>query len=89
MTLEEYGFCDQGEVYEFIRDGQIEYGGRLPLNTSGGLLSESGLPGMQLVIEGVRQVRGSATLQVPGVNYSLVSNQGGTMHTHATLILGS
>jgi acetyl-CoA acetyltransferase len=76
-------------VYEFIRDGQIEYGGRLPINTSGGLLSESGLPGMQLVIEGVRQVRGSATLQVPGVNYSLVSNQGGTMHTHATLILGS
>jgi acetyl-CoA acetyltransferase len=89
MTLEDYGFCDKGEVYEFIRDGQIEYGGRLPINTSGGLLSESGLPGMQLVIEGVRQVRGSATLQVPGVNYSLVSNQGGTMHTHATLILGS
>jgi len=89
MTLEDYGFCGKGEVYEYIRDGQIEYGGRLPINTSGGLLSESGLPGMQLVIEGVRQVRGSATLQVPGVNYSLVSNQGGTMHTHATLILGS
>lgn len=89
MTLEDYGFCRKGEVYEFIRDGQIEYGGKLPINTSGGLLSETGLPGMQLVIEGVRQVRGKACLQVPGVNYSLVSNQGGTMHTHATLILGA
>jgi len=89
MTLEDYGFCKKGEVYGFIRDGQIEHGGRLPINTSGGLLSETGTPGMPLVIEAVRQVRGTANLQVPGVNYSLVSNQGGTMHTHATLILGA
>ncbi|WP_028602815.1 thiolase family protein [Ottowia thiooxydans] len=89
MTLEDYGFCRKGEVHEFVRDGQIEFGGRLPLNTSGGLLSETGLPGMQLIHEGVRQVRGTATLQVPGVRHSLVSNQGGTMHTHSTLILGA
>lgn len=89
MTLEDYGFCNKGEVYEFVRDGQIEHGGRLPINTSGGLLSETGTPGMPLIVEAVRQVRGSATLQVPNVRYSLVSNQGGTMHTHATLILGA
>ncbi|MPS28186.1 MAG: thiolase family protein [Alcaligenaceae bacterium] len=89
MTLEDYGFCKKGEGGRFVADGRIEAGGDLPLNTSGGLLSETGMPGMQLVIEGVRQIRGQATLQVPGADTCLVSNQGGTMHTHSTLILGS
>ncbi|RZS85486.1 thiolase C-terminal domain-containing protein [Pigmentiphaga kullae] len=89
MTLEDYGFCKKGEGGRFVADGRIEIGGDLPLNTSGGLLSETGMPGMQLVIEAVRQIRGQAALQVPGADTCLVSNQGGTMHTHSTLILGS
>ena len=40
------------------RAARIESGGELPINTSGGLLSETGMPGMQLVMEGVRQMRG-------------------------------
>jgi len=89
MTLQDYGFCRQGQAGAFVADGAIEIGGRLPINTSGGLLSETGMPGLQLVMEGVRQMRGTATLQVPGARTCLVSNQGGTMHTHATLILGN
>jgi acetyl-CoA acetyltransferase len=89
MTLEDYGFCRKGEAGAFVADGAIEIGGRLPINTSGGLLSETGMPGLQLVMEGVRQMRSTATLQVPGAKTCLVSNQGGTMHTHATLILGN
>jgi acetyl-CoA acetyltransferase len=89
MTLEDYGFCEKGKVAGFVADGNIEIGGRLPINTSGGLLSETGMPGMQLICEGVRQIRGSARLQVPGADVCLISNQGGTMHTHTTLILGS
>jgi len=89
MTLEDYGFCNKGGVYDFVRDGQIEFGGRLPVNTSGGLLSETGMPGMQLIHEGVRQMRGSATLQVPGAKLGAISNQGRAMHTHATLLLGT
>jgi acetyl-CoA acetyltransferase len=89
MTLEDYGFCGKGEAGRFVADGAIEHGGRLPINTSGGLLSETGMPGMQLIMEGVRQMRGKARLQVPGAKLCLVSNQGGTMHTHATLILGN
>lgn len=88
MMLEDYGFCAKGEGGHFVEDGRIEIGGALPVNTSGGLLSETGMPGMQLVIEGVRQVRGTSSNQVPSVTASLVSNQGGIMHTHSTLILG-
>lgn len=88
MTLEEYGFIKPGQGSDFVRDGQLRVGGRLPLNTSGGLLSETGMPGLQLVMEGVRQMRGQAVTQVPGARHCLVSNQGGTMHTHSTLILG-
>jgi acetyl-CoA acetyltransferase len=88
MTLEDYGFFPKGQARQFVTDGQLEIGGRLPINTSGGLLSETGMPGLQLVIEGVRQMRGEAILQVKGARHCLVSNQGGVMHTHSTLILG-
>ncbi len=88
LTLEDYGFCAKGDGGPFCEDGALELGGTLPINTSGGLLSETGMPGMQLVIEGVRQIRGSATTQVPDAEVCVVSNQGGVMHTHSTLVLG-
>lgn len=88
ITLEDYGFCKKGEGGAFVRDGAIEIGGKLPMNTAGGLLSETGMPGMQLVLEGVRQMRGEAVSQVPGARTCIVSNQGGIMQSHATMILG-
>jgi acetyl-CoA acetyltransferase len=88
MTLEDYGFARKGHVADFVKGGNIEIGGELPMNTSGGLLSETGMPGMQLIHEGVRQMRGDAALQVKGAKHCIISNQGGVMHTHAALILG-
>jgi acetyl-CoA acetyltransferase len=88
MTLEDYGFCAKGQGGHWVQGGRIELGGELPLNTSGGLLSETGMPGLQLVIEGVRQMRGDSVNQVRGARKCIVSNQGGIMHTHSTLILG-
>ncbi len=88
MTLEAYGFCAPGEGGHFVEGGRIEIGGELPINTSGGLLSETGMPGMQLVLEGVRQMRGDSVNQVKGARTCAVSNQGGIMHTHSTLLLG-
>ncbi|WP_249010674.1 thiolase family protein [Conexibacter sp. DBS9H8] len=88
MILEDYGFCKKGQGGAFVENGNIEVGGQLPINTSGGLLAETGMPGMQLVIEGVRQVRGTSTSQVPGDGPCVVANQGGVMHTHSTLVLG-
>jgi len=88
ITLEDYGFCKKGGGGNFVSDGGIEIGGRLPMNTAGGLLSETGMPGMQLVLEGVRQMRGEAVTQVAGAKTCIVSNQGGIMQSHATMILG-
>jgi acetyl-CoA acetyltransferase len=88
MTLEDYGFCAKGQAAAFVRDGALEVGGALPFNTSGGLLSETGMPGMQLVHEAVRQMRGSSVNQVRGARNVVASNQGGVMQTHSTLVLG-
>jgi acetyl-CoA acetyltransferase len=88
MILEDYGFCAKGDGGKFVEGGNIELGGGLPINTSGGLLSETGMPGMQLVVEGVRQIRGTSTAQVPDAGVCVVANQGGVMHTHSTLVLG-
>jgi acetyl-CoA acetyltransferase len=88
MTLEDYGFCTKGDGGRFVEDGNLSLNGTLPINTSGGLLSETGMPGMQHVLEGVRQIRGTSANQVPGASVALVSNQGGVMHVHSTLILG-
>ena len=60
------GFCDRGEARHFIADGNIELGGRLPLNTHGGQLGEAYIHGMNGIAEAVRQVRGTAVNQVPG-----------------------
>jgi acetyl-CoA acetyltransferase len=89
LTLEDYGFCRKGEGGNWVDGGRIELGGELPVNTSGGLLSETGMPGMQLVLEAVRQLRGASVNQVRGARKVVVSNQGGIMHTHSTLVLGT
>jgi acetyl-CoA acetyltransferase len=55
--LERFGFCKPGEGLDFIKDGRIELGGQLPVNTSGGLLSEGHVSGWNLIIEAIRQAR--------------------------------
>ena len=71
--LEELGFCAKGEAKDFIRDGNIEIGGGLPINTHGGQLGEAYLHGMNGIAEGVRQIRGDSYNQVPDVEHVLVT----------------
>lgn len=88
-AIEDAGFVAKGQGGRFVEDGGIDLDGLLPINTSGGLLSETGMPGMQLIIEAVRQLRGTANLQIAGARKALVTGQGGAMQTHSALILGA
>jgi acetyl-CoA acetyltransferase len=83
--LEEFGFCKPGEAKDFIKDGNIELGGGLPINPNGGQLGEAYIHGMNGIAEGVRQVRGSAVNQVPDVQNVLVT--AGTAVPTSALIL--
>jgi len=74
LSLEGYGFCARGEGGPFTDDGAIELGGRLPVNTSGGGLSEAYVHGFNLILEGVRQMRGTSTAQVEGADTCLVTS---------------
>jgi acetyl-CoA acetyltransferase len=84
--LEEFGFCGRGEAKDFIRDGNIEIGGRLPINTNGGQLGEAYIHGMNGISEAVRQIRGSSVNQVDDVEHVLVT--AGTGVPTSGLILG-
>jgi acetyl-CoA C-acetyltransferase len=94
LTLENLGFCKPGEGGAFVEQGGIGIGGRLPVNPDGGGLSSnhSGMRGIFLVIEAVRQLRGGlGARQVEGAEIALAHGTGGylgLMHSGATLILG-
>jgi acetyl-CoA acetyltransferase len=74
MQLEDFGFCKKGEGGSFARSGEIGMGGQVPINTGGGHLSEGYIHGMNHVLEGVRQIRGTSTSQVPGAEVCLVTS---------------
>ncbi|HVZ10765.1 thiolase C-terminal domain-containing protein [Rhodopila sp.] len=89
MSLVEHGLVKAEEANEFlVKENLIVEGGRMPLNTSGGNLAECYMHGLELVIEAVRQIRGTAINQVKQNDAAIVI--GGPMVTPvSSLILGS
>jgi acetyl-CoA acetyltransferase len=86
VQLEELGFCKRGEARDFATIENLSVGGRLPINTNGGLLGEAYIHGMNGITEGVRQIRGTSYNQVEGVEHTLVTS--GTGVPTSALILG-
>ncbi|MEZ5709830.1 MAG: lipid-transfer protein [Blastomonas sp.] len=74
FSLEAYGLCERGEAGTFAADGNLRAGGKLPLNTSGGSLSEVYLHGMNLAVEAVKQLRGEAINQIADAGTCLVTS---------------
>ena len=96
MQLEDLGFCEKGQGWRFVSDGNLISGvGKLPFNTDGGGLCNNhpaNRGGITKVIEAVRQLRGEAhpKVQVPNCTLALAHGTGGllgTRHGSATLIL--
>jgi acetyl-CoA acetyltransferase len=73
MQLESFGFCKPGEAKDFVKNGNVGLGGRLPINTHGGQLSEAYVHGVNGVIEGVRLIRGDSVNQPPKNDHVLVT----------------
>lgn len=70
FALEGFGFCKPGEAAKFIAENGIGVGGKLPVNTHGGHISESYMQGWNHQIEAVRQARGNeGKRQVPDCRY--------------------
>ena len=95
ITLQDYGFFGPGEGKDWFKDGTIEPGGRMPVNTSGGQLSEAYFMGLTQLTEGAMQLMGRCEERQLGPatrtktpEIILCSDNGGVLQTHATTILG-
>ncbi len=91
--IEGYGFAEPGGVPDMLRDGAFDRaGGRLPVNTHGGLMSEAYLHGLNHVYEAVEQIRGDAeSRQVDRHDVALVTGQLGYVsgYSSAALLVGA
>jgi acetyl-CoA acetyltransferase len=88
-AMVDHGFFPMEEAGTFCRlENLIAPGGGLPINTSGGDLAEGFIHGMGLLPEGVRQIRGTSTNQVPDAKLSLVTGGPGDLLS-STALLGA
>lgn len=81
VESEEVGFFERGKGHIAARNGETKVGGKIPINTSGGLKAKGhplGATGVSQVVELVKQLRGEATgRQVEGAKVGLAVNFGG------------
>jgi acetyl-CoA acetyltransferase len=86
-AYESMGLCPKGEGGKLIDEGATRLGGRLPVNTSGGLLRKGhpvGATGIAQIVELTEQLQGrSGKRQVEGAKVALAHNGGGTIGADA------
>lgn len=84
LSLELYGFVERGQAWRHVTEHGIGPDSPLPVNTHGGHIADGYVQGMTGVVEAVRQLRGTATNQVPDVAASFYGGVSGS-----ALVLGS
>ncbi|MCW1384690.1 hypothetical protein OLX02_17875 [Novosphingobium sp. KCTC 2891] len=86
LQLEQYGLCGEGESGPFVASGAISAdGGSIPVNTDGGNMSGGYIHGLNHIVEGVRQMRGTADVQVKDAETCLVTS--GPMGISSAMVL--
>jgi acetyl-CoA C-acetyltransferase len=90
LAYEDLGFAGRGKGKELLLERETWAGGRIPVNTDGGLKlgHPVGATGIKQIIEVVRQLRGDAFNQVRNARIGLAHNIGGTGATAVVHILG-
>ncbi len=87
VAYDSLGICPKGESGKLIEEGATKLGGRLPINTSGGLLRKGhpiGATGIAQIVELTEQLQGRAgKRQVEGVVAALAENGGGVLNNEA------
>jgi acetyl-CoA acetyltransferase len=87
LQLEDYGIAERGQSGAYVRSGAARFdAGRVAVNTHGGNLSEGNIHGATHIIEGVRQIRGTSSSQVPDLEHCLVT-AGPSMIPSSSMIL--
>jgi len=83
LVYEGLHLCPPGESVKLLEDGETKLGGRIPVNTSGGLLRKGhpvGATGVSQILELTHQLQGRAgKRQVEGATVALAHNGGGTI----------
>jgi acetyl-CoA C-acetyltransferase len=90
IAYEDLGFAKKGEGAKLIREGETEIGGRIPVNTSGGLKAcghAVGATGIRQIVDLVIQLRGEAGKRQVNAENALALNIGGSGATAVVSIL--
>jgi acetyl-CoA C-acetyltransferase len=93
LAIDHIGLTGPGESWKAIENGEIEVGGRLPVNPSGGLIGGGhpvGASGIRMLLDAAKQVSGTAgAYQVDGAKTFGTLNFGGSTATTVSFVVGT